>query len=208
MTQDEYEQYLIRLRDLVYVELVTKVATFDYLSEHTKQFSHDPTEVEPLLWPIISGLHYDITFSLHRLVYGGNSDRNIIHFLNVTGNEFKRISWKEPFPRREIGAFIAQWQGKSEVIDRLTERRNKFFAHYDKEHFYEPDVSLQAVPFSVEDAKDLTRMLQRTVSFFSGHLFGSWPISMEGFVYAGAERLYETMRCNYKEAERKRATSQ
>jgi hypothetical protein len=74
-------------------------------------------------------------------------------------------------------------------------------------HFYDLDVSLKDFPFSIEDAKDLTRLLQRTVGFFCGHVFGPRPISMDGFVYAAAESLYETMRSASQEAVRKRAAS-
>lgn len=196
MNQLEYERYLKRLEQLVYLELVVKVATFDYFTEYASRLDGDPIKVEPMLWPIVSGLRYDVTFSLHRLVVNGNCDRNIIHFLNVSSNEFKRISWKEDFPRSRIRDFVDEWNSKSDVIDRLTKRRNKFFAHYDKDHFYDPDTSLESIPLNNEDVKDLTRLLQRTVSFFCLHLFGSRPISMEGSVYASAERLYLEMRRN------------
>lgn len=202
MTNEEYVAYLGRLKQLIYVELITKVATFDYLSNHTAGFGEDPMQVEPLLWPIVSGLRFDVTFSLHRLVYPGNSDRNIIHFLNVTMNDYKSIKWSIAFPKSRIQEFQREWNDRSHVIDRLTRRRNKFFAHYDKDHFYDPDVSLEAIPFTVEDAKDLTRLLQRTVSFFHYHLHGTGLISMEGFVYAAAEKLYGRMRRDARDADR------
>ncbi|HEU0135434.1 MAG TPA: hypothetical protein VFR28_11475, partial [Allosphingosinicella sp.] len=129
-------------------------------------------------------------------------DRNIRHFLNVSRQTFKRLEWKEPVDKRAIDGFIAQWDSKSEVIERLSARRNKFFAHYDKEHFYEPDTSLALIPFGLEDAKDLTRLLQQTLGFFSGALLGPRPLSMEGFVYGAAERLYETMRKAHAERQR------
>lgn len=194
MIEEDYKAYLNRLKHLVYVELVTKVAVFDYFSEHAPRHGENVLEVEPLLWPIISGLHYDVTLSLYRLVYHRSSDRNILHFLNTTKAMRGNISWKEPVEEAAIDCFLDRWADKANVISNLVKRRNKFFAHYDKEHFLEPDVSLEIYPFDVENAKDLIRLLQETISFFSGCLYGSRPISMEGFVYARAERLFETMR--------------
>lgn len=199
MNNHEYQRYLRRLTDLIYSELVPKVAMLDYFSVHAHEFSPPPNEVEPLLWFIDSGLYYDTTFSLYRLVHPAQSDRNIIHFLRITKDEYKRIEWSEPFKRNVIVQHLSEWEEKSEIVDRLVMRRNKFFAHYDKEYFYEPDRLSNEVPFSIEEAKDLTRLLQKTISFYHAHIFGSWPISMEGFVYAGAYRLYELMRAHHQE---------
>ncbi|MDR9759428.1 hypothetical protein RJJ37_07245 [Rhizobium redzepovicii] len=199
MTNDEYQEYLLRLTHLVYTELVPKVAMLDYFSVHANEFSPPPNEVEPLLWFVNSGLFYDTTFSLYRLVHPIQSDRNVIHFLRITKDNYKRIEWTKQFKRGVIIEHLSEWEGQSEIIDRLVKRRNKFFAHYDKEYFYEPDGLTDEVPFTIDEAKDLTRLLQKTVGFYHQHVYGSTPISMEGFVYAGAYRMYELMRNNYKE---------
>lgn len=201
MIEEDYKTYLNRLKQLVYIELVTKVAVFDYFSEHAPRYGESRFEVEPLLWPIISGLHYDVTLSLYRLVHNRSSDRNILHFLKITKAVRRDIAWMEPVEETDIDRFLDRWAAKADVISNLVKRRNKFFAHYDKEHFLEPDVSLGVYPFDVNDAKDLTRLLQDTVSFFNGCLYGSRPLSMEGFVYSRAERLFETMREAWKETE-------
>jgi len=193
-SNDEYRRYLKRLAALVYSELVPKVALLDYFTVHAHEFSPQPIKVEPLLWIINSGLYHDTTLSLFRLVHPTQSDRNIVHFLRITKDRYKQIEWEKPFKRNEVVEHLKQWEEQSEPIRRLVTRRNKFFAHYDKEYFYEPDRLAEEVPFGIEDAMEVVRRLQEIVGFYHDRLFGTYPISMEGFVYAGAYRLYELMR--------------
>jgi hypothetical protein len=198
-SNEEYQNYVQRLADLVYNELVPKIALLDYFTVHAYEHSPSPEEIEPLLWFVNSGLHYDTTFSLYRLVYPKQSDRNIVHFLNVTKQNFNQIEWADPFQKASIDKHLADWASKSETTGRLVTRRNKFFAHYDKDYFYDPDKLSVEVPFSVEDAKDLVRLLQNTISFYHYHLFGSRRVSLEGFVYSGADQLYQLLKKNHAE---------
>lgn len=190
----EYVTYLERLNHLIYVELVPKVAMLDYFSVHARKYEPPPEEVEPLLWFITSGVYYDVTLSLYRLFDNNNSDRNIHHFINVTSNELRIIPWKSPPSKSDVAKHRLDIESKRVLIDRLTSRRNKFFAHYDKKYFYDPNLISDDFPFSIEDAKELTRILQRIISFYHGALHGNWPLSLEGFVYVGAERIYDAMR--------------
>lgn len=192
-TDEEYGRYLNRLANLVYSELVPKVAMLDFFTEHVSEFKTPPEEVEPLLWFVRSGLQYDVTFSLYRLVYNRQSDRNIIHFLKVTDGSFDQIKWVETFEKSAIAEHLSDWEARDELVSRLVKRRNKFFAHYDEEFFYDPDILTEVYPFSMEDTKTLTRQLQNTIHFYCRRHSGSMPISMEGFVHGATYRLFENL---------------
>jgi AbiU2 len=195
MDPSEYERYLFRLHHLIYAELAQKVATLDYFSVHAVKLDPNPGKVELALPVIISGLLYDVTFSLFRLVDKRNSDRNIHHFLNVTEQVQKDIPWREPFGPQQIKNHRTLIEESSARIDRLIKRRNKFFAHYDKAYFYDEEALDRAVPFDIEDAKHLTEILTDIVLFYCAAFNGRRYVRNWQFVvYTNARRLYERIR--------------
>jgi hypothetical protein len=193
--ENEYEKYLDRLNHLIYSELVPKTAVFDYFTEHLYKVDENPYEVEPMLWFIQSALYSDITFSIFRL-FDKNGDRNIFHFLNYTEQHLHSIAWKTPLSLTEINEQRAALSAVTTQIENLRKRRNKFFGHYDKKFFYEPQKIDDDFPFSNEDAKILVRVLQRIISGHMRAFHGRGSLSLEGFIYVAAEKLYEAMRKN------------
>ena len=192
-----YRQYLERLTQLVYQELVAKVAVFDYFTKHAYGYGDEPSDVEPLIWFFQSGLYYDVTFSLFRLIDQNNSDRNVYHFLNYTEQNVKKIAWKKPLPAGEIKRLRDSMLSVSPEVNCLIKRRNKFFGHYDKEFFYEPDKIEDEYPFTNQDAVAIVRVLQGVVASCHEAFFGSRPMSVEGFYYAHAEGFYEALRAKH-----------
>jgi hypothetical protein len=189
----EYERYLERLNQIVSQEVVPKMAIFDYFTKHIYTRGEDPNSIEPLMWYVQSGLTSDITFSLFRLIDRG-SDRNIYHFLTHTEQHLARISWKTPLTLAAIEEQRDSLVAVDLQIANLRKRRNKLFGHYDKEFFYEPDNINVCFPFSSEDAKSLIRTLQMIISAHMYALKGTASVSIDGFAYAAAEKLYTKLR--------------
>ncbi len=187
----EYKRYLDRLNHIVFVEVVPKMAVFDYFTAHAPPVDNESTET--LLWFIRSGLHSDITFSLFRLIdeHGG---RNIYDFLKYTKKYFRTIPWKTPLTQADLNEQTDSLTAVEALIDRLKDRRNKFFGHYDAAFFYEPERIDTAFPFSNEDAKALIRTLQRILSAHTHAFSGTGTMSMEGVFYAATEKLFEKLR--------------
>ncbi|HEU0143517.1 MAG TPA: hypothetical protein VFQ47_01910 [Nitrososphaera sp.] len=189
----EYERYLNRLDQLIYQEVVPKTAIFDYFTRHLYRLDDKPYEKEPLVWFIQTALYSDITFSIFRL-FDRNSDRNIFHFLDYTEKHLSSIQWITPLNRTKINEQRAELAAVSTQIELLRKRRNKFFGHYNKKFFYEPDKVNDDFPFSNEDAITLVRVLQRVISAHMHAFHGHASISIEGFLYVAAEKLYEAIR--------------
>jgi hypothetical protein len=203
----EYAQYLQRLNNIVYTELVPKLALVDFFTAHAYKREPDLTSKEPLIWYIQSGLLSDITFSLHRLVdCGGNSKgqptRSIRHFLSYTKENIAAIEWKKPLTLPDIYRHKAALRSVKDEIARLEKRRNKFFAHYDDEFFFNPDKLDQDYPFTNEDAGTLVRTFQRILSDHNWAFAGKGLISMEHVVYVAAESLFERMLSERRERKR------
>lgn len=190
--ENEYEKYLNRLNQLIYQEVVPKTAIFDYFTSHLYRLDDKPYEKEPLVWFIQTALYSDITFSIFRL-FDRNSDRNIFHFLDYTERHLSRIKWKTPLSQANINEQQAALAAISSHIELLRKRRNKFFGHYSKKFFYEPDKVNDDYPFSNEDAITLVRVLQRIVSAHMHAFHGHASISIEAFLYVAAEKLYQAM---------------
>lgn len=188
----EYHRYLERLDQLVYHEVVPKLAIFDYFTTHAKVVGEIPDEVEPLQWYLRSALYSDVTFSIFRL-YDRRGHRNIYHFLQHARKCLKSISWVNPLTPEDIDRHEKKLEDVAGLVENLKERRNKFFGHYDKDYFYEPDLINTSFPFSNDDAKALVRALQVIVSDHNRALTGRSSISIDGFAYVAAERLYKKL---------------
>lgn len=188
----EYQKYLERLDHLVSIEVVPKVAIFDYFTVHAKKAGEIPDEVEPLQRYLTSALYSDVTFSIFKLFDEGG-DRQIFHFLRYARKILEEIVWRSPLTHADIDRHEQSLQDVSGLIENLKKRRNKFFGHYDKSYFYEPNLINSDFPFSNDDAKALVRVLQTIVSDHKRALTGTSTISIDGFVYVAAERLYEKL---------------
>lgn len=192
---ERFRAYLDRLRSLVYMELGPKVAVANYFHRDIYGFKEHPEDVDPLIWFFQSGLHYDVTLSLHRLV-DRRGERNIFHFIDFMERDVGKIQWK----RKPDLSFFSDCRAKlsaiSVSIDHLKTRRDKFFAHYDKRFFYEPDKMDVDCPFTSQDAIEVVRALQFVVAGASEAFAGAIPIAVEGFYRAGAEKMYAILREN------------
>ncbi|WP_116812404.1 hypothetical protein [Steroidobacter cummioxidans] len=188
----EYYRYLERLDQLVSFEVVPKLAIFDYFTVHAKKAGEIPDEVEPLQWYLISALYSDITFSIFRLFDTGGG-RNIYHFLSHARDNLESIAWTEPLTPADIDRHDKILEDVFGAKENLRKRRNKFFGHYDKDYFYEPDLINESFPFSNDDAKALVRALQTIISDHKRALTGTGSISIDGFVYVAAEKLYKKL---------------
>lgn len=189
----EYKEYLVRLDQLVSREVVPKTAIFDYFTEHIDKYGDDLIKVEPLIWYIQSAFYYDITFSIFRLFDKG-ADRNIYHFTEQAKAQLSSIAWKTPLTAADIANHESKLSNVAPIVENLRKRRNKFFAHYDKKFFFDPDKINVDFPFSNEDAKALVRVLQSIIGDHKRAFDGSISISVDGFVYAAAENMYEKLR--------------
>lgn len=197
MNEHEYCAYLKRLYNLVYVELAQKVAAMEFFVRNGELVRRDMAAglIEPVLPAIISGLHYDVTFSLYRLFDKRNSDRNIFDFLNKTEQIHDQLSWKSPFPKDNIKSHRLLLDELADPIERLAKRRNKFFAHYDRRYFDDRTLLDIDFPFGVDDACTLLDALVEIVLFYGSaydgiHSVRNWQI----VVYSSTERLYSRIR--------------
>lgn len=192
MKASEYKPYLERLTHLVYIELVPKAAIFDYFTDHSSEHGVNLAEVEPLVWFIESGLHYDLTFSIMRL-FDRNSERNIYHFIDFAEKHVGEIAWRTPLDAAAFREQRAHLEQVEPIVQRLRKRRNKFFAHYGKKYFYDPGSVSRDYPLTNEDAKTLVRALQHVLINHSHAFKSGGTMSMEGVFYMAASRLYKQM---------------
>jgi hypothetical protein len=190
---NDYQKYLDRLDHLISMEVVPKTAIFDYFTEHIDKFGDEPLKVEPLIWYLQTAFYSDITFSIFRL-FDKKGDGNIYDFTERAKAQLSTIAWQTPLTAADIARHESQLNIVGPIVENLRKRRNKFFGHYDKKFFYEPEKVNVDFPFSNEDAKILVRVLQSIVADHKTAFSGSSSISIDGFVYAAAENMYEKLR--------------
>ncbi|MDA1074388.1 MAG: hypothetical protein O3A63_06455 [Proteobacteria bacterium] len=198
MNTEEYTRYLRRLQQIVVREVVPKTAVFDYFSHKIYDLDEDPQRVEPLIWYIQSGLLADLTFSIYRL-YDKRSQKSILDFTHMTRLSLDNITWMKPLSSADLDRHDALLESVDPICENLRKRRNKLFAHYDSDFFFEPDRVDRVYPFSTDDAKRLVRVLQKILADHSRALDGSVAASLDGFAYAAAEKLYGKLRASVSE---------
>ncbi|MCG6332469.1 hypothetical protein K6U36_11625 [Vibrio alginolyticus] len=198
MITEEYTKYLKRLQAIVSMEVVPKTAMFDYFTSDIYKYGEDPQKVEPLVWYIQSALLSDLTFSIFRL-FDDKADRNLYHFVRFSRENADKIEWKSPLTGDDFKEQQTLLKSIHDRKDTLRRRRNMYFAHYAEEYFFEPEKIQKELPFTSEDAKALVRVAQQIIGKHSYALSNSSAISIDGFVYAASDKLYEKLRSSYNE---------
>ena len=199
MMTNQYKNYLRRLQEIVGLEVVPKTAIFDYFTSHIYKEDEAPEEVEPLIWYLQSALLTDLTFTIYRL-YDRGADRNIYHFVEFADQNKSKIEWLKPLERSDYEKQRELLSSIENITDTLKKRRNKYFAHYDKKYFYDPDQIEAELPFSNNNAKHLVRVAQGILNQHSHALDGTGKISIDGFAYVAADNLYQKLKNAYRSA--------
>ncbi len=186
--QENYEKFLSRIEHMIYHGATLKLATFKYFDEQLVQDFNSSVKAFPLLPLIRDSLQIDCVMTLSKLVEGTRSDKTIQKFINYTEANHKHIRWKKSITHKDISQQRQLLQNIQDQIDNLLTQRDKYFAHADKEYFFEPGKLSADYPSAYSEMVLILSTVQKIISEHSEWVNGSMKIDMSGFAYAHAEK--------------------
>ncbi len=137
--QEHYEKFLSRLEHMVYDAAALKLATFKYFDEQLAQNYIDTVKAFPLLPLIRDSLQIDCVMTISKLIEDKRGDKTLQKFINYTDANRKYIIWNQgrDVTHEDINNQLVLMDRIKVEINSLLTQRDKYFAHADKDYFFE-----------------------------------------------------------------------
>jgi hypothetical protein len=193
--QEKYERkvklYAALLHGTNQDGLICKLQMYQSFLEKQRNIGDRLWEIEPLLFPLIKSLEQDVHLTLAKLF--DDKGYGIGKFIRFCIASHRQITWssgKSP----DVSLLNDQKEElkrHDECIKSIIGRRNKFFAHRDKEYLDQPDQIFLDYPLSEDDVVGLANTLIAIVSnheagisggSFSFHVAEFFEIAVDNMV--------------------------
>lgn len=196
---EQYESYVETYYDLIYSKVALKLGVFKAHVEALVREPYDMTKANPLMPLMVESLQVDCVMTVAKLIERNRGDRTFQKFLAFVESNIKPIEEKYTgitndlvsVHRKELESVEAQ-------ISNILTQRDKYFAHADKQYFFEPNKLSKDFPNTYEELIKIIQSLQKIVGEHQKLMTGGTPICMSGFAYAFSDK---TIR-HVKEAEK------
>lgn len=184
-TQDNYERRVKKYASLLHGTdqdgLICKLQMYQSFLEKRRDIGDKLWEIEPLLFYLIKSLEQDVHLTLAK--FFDDNGYGIGKFIRFCITSRRQITWSSGQPPDEklLNEQEKALEAHKECIQSIVGRRNKFFAHRDREYLAQPDQVFSDYPLSEDDVVGLANTL---ISIVSKHETG---ISGGGFSFHVAE---------------------
>lgn len=198
--QAEYEARLTGFATLIHGNnppgLAAKLAIFSELLRQQRNYGEELWHIEPLLLPLMHSVEVDLHLSMARLLEPPKrSERSLFKFLTFCEGNLSKISWKNGQP---TNALISQQRAALEAhratIDAILGRRDRFFAHLDKEYFAKPTAIYSDYPLDEDEVIDLANAMIGIVAEHEGGLQASWTINVAELYTISVDNMVRNLR--------------
>ncbi len=166
--------------------LVAKLAIYSSLlvQQHTR--GERFLRIEPLLYPLSQAVEVDLHLATAKLLEpnGNRSERSLFAFLDFCEKNRTNITWKSgAIPADVIHKQSADLEAHRDTIQTILARRDKFFAHLDKQYFNDPTAIYRDYPLEEQSVISLVNCI---IAIISGH-----QIALENKVNFHIAEFYE-----------------
>lgn len=157
--------------------LVPKLATYSSLLEQHERHGDKLWKIEPLLHPLTRAVEVDLHLATARLLEKPHrSERSLFSFLDFCLKNRTNISWTSGSPPEStIQRQLDDLEAHRATITAIMGRRDKFFAHLDKQYFADPRRVYEDYPLNETAVIALVNCVIEIISEHQANL--SAPIS-------------------------------
>ncbi len=172
-TQEQYERRVKRYGSLLHGTdqdgLIGKLQMYQSFLKKHRDYGDRLWKIEPLLYYLIQSLEQDVHLTLAK--FFDKSGYDIRTFINFCNSNRRQITWKscEPLNEQLLKSQEIELDSHKPCIDSIVGRRNKFFAHKDKEYLDQPENVYSDYPLSEDDVVALANTL---ISIVNKHQVG------------------------------------
>nr|WP_321484292.1 hypothetical protein [uncultured Cohaesibacter sp.] len=162
-TQENYERRVGKYASLLHGTdqdgLICKLQMYQSFLEKQRDFGDKLWKIEPLLFYIIKSLEQDVHLTLAK--FFDDNGYGIGKFLRFCSASRRQITWAsgQSPDKKLIEEQVKALDTHRKCIESIVGRRNKFFAHRDKEYLDQLDKIYSDYPLSEDDVVDLANSL-------------------------------------------------
>jgi len=184
-TQENYERRVKKYASLLHGTdqdgLICKLQMYQSFLEKRRDIGDRLWKIEPLLFYLIKSLEQDVHLTLAK--FFDDNGYGIGKFIRFCITSRRQITWSSGQSPDEklLNEQETALEAHEECIKSIVGRRNKFFAHRDKEYLDQPDQVFSDYPLSEDDVVGLANTL---LSIISKHETG---VSGGGFSFHAAD---------------------
>lgn len=196
--QENYERRLAKYAQLIHGMdhdgLVCKLQMYQSFLSKQREMGDRLWKIEPLLHPLIKSLELDIHLTLAKFLE--DDGYGIGKFLRFCINSRRQIIWAtgEPPSDEMLHQHVTDLEAHEETIAAIRGRRNKFFAHRDKQYLDDKDQVYIDYPLSEEDVEGLTNSLISIVCTHQRGLSGgNFSFHLAEFVEIGVHNMVRNL---------------
>jgi hypothetical protein len=100
---------------------------------------------------VFEAVESEIIVSLSKLYEIGRSDRNLMKLVNYVRSNRTSVDWgHQEISHKQTDEHEQLLEGQQEVVESVIGRRDKFYAHHDKEYFLNADDLTEDFPLDVD----------------------------------------------------------
>ena len=187
--QDPHAYYVAYLEALWNYFSVTAMKTRT-LSAYSDHLTEDSSVIESFpIAPILQeSLQVDCVLTITKLTEENRSEKNIPKFLNFTESNWEKIRWSERSGRGKLTPkkVKEQREGLEKISDILLgfmRQRDKYFAHYDNDYFFNPYKLFEDYPNINKDLYKVMGTIEGILREHQLYLNSSFKISPAIYSY-------------------------
>jgi hypothetical protein len=134
---------------------------------------------------VFEAIESEIIVSLSKLYEIGRSDRNLMKLVNYVRSNRTSVDWGyEEISHEQTDEHKQLIKEQQEVVENVISRRDKFYAHHDKEYFLNANDLTEDFPLDVDGVEALLEVAERIVGDYYRALTGS-DMDMTGNIDVG-----------------------
>ena len=172
--EDRLAQYLVLVHAPTAHSLSTKYAIYSAFLKQHETYGDDLWKADPLLYYLVTFAETDIHLACARLLENRkNSERSIFAFIDFCITNRLSINWTTGNPPENL--LFSQKQkleNYRDTINRILARRDKYFAHLDKQYFSAPSRIFSDYPLH---ESDVIALIECIIEIFREHEKGLTP---------------------------------
>lgn len=195
-TQQQYEQRLQRYARLIHAPdqrgLIAKLQTFRSFLEKQREMGDRLWKIEPLLMYLLPPLEVDLHLTIAK--FFEDDGYGIDRFLGFCLSNYRSIQWKE----EHIPTAVLWGQQQALAVHRnaiasIKGRRNKIYAHMDKEYQDAPEKAFEDYPLAESEVIKLAQCLIDIVGTHQRGLGGPVSFHLAEFFHISVDNMVRNL---------------
>ncbi|MDG1738869.1 MAG: hypothetical protein P8L68_04800 [Paracoccaceae bacterium] len=202
-TQENYERRVKRYAALLHGTdqdgLICKLQMYQSFLEKQRDIGDRLWKIEPLLFYLIKLLEQDVHLTLAK--FFDDNGYGIGKFTRFCITSRRQITWSSGQSPDEtlLNDQEEALKAHEECIKSIVGRRNKFFAHRDKEYLDQPDQVFSDYPLTEDDVVSLANTLISIVSKHeTGILGGGFSFHLAEFIEISVDNMVRNLEAGRK----------